>query len=150
MSLAAIVVSLVGAAQPATQPGERPRSKAWMDPEGDMVDRLLVVAGAPPTSCGRFTREDPPLTQAMLKTAIACVSKSAADRQAATVTIHLPGTDSWRAYGLLATAGGVLHWFNYDSDITGGQDYPRLTEGVCERLKQRTRRGVGPTFSCSR
>lgn len=149
-SLPAIALSLIVAAQPAPQPAERPRSKAWLNPEGDMLDRLLIVARASPTSCGRFTLEGPPLTQAQLKSAIACVSKSASDRQAATVTIRLPGTDSWRAYGLLATAGGVLHWFNYDSDITGGHDYPQLTEGVCRRPKQRTRRGIGPTFSCSK
>ena len=146
----AFVISLLVAAQLATQPAERPRSKAWADPEGDMADRLQVVAGAPLAPCVRVTTEDPPLTRATLKLAVECVAKAAAARQAATVIIHLRGIDSWVAYGLVSTASGELRWFNYDSDITGGGDVPRLMEGLCRRPKLRNRRGVGQTFSCSK
>lgn len=149
IGISAFVVSLLTVAQLAAQPAERPRSKAWTDPEGDMIDRLQAVAGASLAPCARITTEDPPLTRATLKLATECVSKSAAARQPAIAIIHLRGMDSWIAYGLVSTVGGELHWFHYDSDVTGGGDVPWLTEGRCERLRLRKRRGVGQTFSCS-
>lgn len=149
--LAAAVIVLLCAAPEAWA---QPRDDVYARVRQDLLERIQRRTGPNAQSCGDLFQRPvarPEFDPAPVYEAIACGQRAVAAGQSFWFAFGGFGLDSWVAEGLLASPGGPLERFSYDSDPGGGggvSAHANFSSGSCIGARVHQFSGGGYTLEC--
>lgn len=148
--VAAVIVLLCAASGARAQP----RDDVYARVREDLLGRIQRRTGPNAQSCGDLFQRPvarPDFDPAPVDEAIACGQRALAAGRSFWFVVGGFGLDSWVAEGLLASPGGPLERFSYDSDPGGGGEVsPRanFSSGRCIGARTHQFSRGGYTLEC--
>ena len=149
--LAAAVIVLLCIAHDAWA---QPRDDVYARVRQDLLERIQRRTGPNARTCGDLFKRPvarPDFDPAPVYEAIACGQRAVAAGQSFWFAFGGFGLDSWVAEGLLASPGGPLERFSYDSDPGGGggvSAHANFSSGRCIGARVHQFSGGGYTLEC--